>query len=145
MPQRMDERERGLERRGLRRLALVEVSGPSMTPTVNTGDTLIVRYGARVRPGDVVLLRHPLQQDLLIVKRVVERRDGGWWVVSDNALAAFANDSRDFGAVPDELVLARGLLRLRPPADVAAQRTVRSAVSWAAVAVRPLSRRLRAR
>jgi nickel-type superoxide dismutase maturation protease len=145
MPQRSDERERELERRGLRRLALVEVSGPSMTPTVNSGDNLLVSYGAQVRPGDIVLLRHPLQQDLLIVKRAVERRDGGWWVLSDNTLAAFANDSRDFGAVPDEFVLARALVRLRPPGEVAAQRTVRSAVSWAAGAVRPLSRRLRAR
>ncbi|MFC7219867.1 nickel-type superoxide dismutase maturation protease [Streptomyces polyrhachis] len=145
MPQRMDEREREAGRRGPRRLGLVEVSGPSMTPTVNSGDTLLVRYGAVVRPGDVLLLRHPLQQDLFIVKRAVERRDGGWWVLSDNTLAAFANDSRDFGPVPDELVLARALLRLRPPSDVAAQRTVRSAVSWAAGAVRPLSRRLRAR
>ncbi|MQY13643.1 hypothetical protein SRB5_37930 [Streptomyces sp. RB5] len=145
MPQPTGERERELERRGLRRLALCEVTGPSMAPTVNSGDTLVVRYGARVRPGDVVLLRHPLQQDLLIVKRAVGRRDGGWWVLSDNTLAAFANDSRDFGAVPEEFVLARALLRLRPPADVAAQRTLRSAVSWAAVAVRPLSRRLRAR
>ncbi|MEU3875962.1 MULTISPECIES: nickel-type superoxide dismutase maturation protease [Streptomyces] len=150
----MDERGQELERehRGLLRIGLAEVYNPSMVPTLNPGDQLLVQYGGVVRPGDVVVLRHPFRQDLLIVKRAVERREGGWWVLGDNPLVE--NDSREFGAVPDEFVVARALLRLRrPPAR--GQRSAPAVLSWLASAVRPLrsaaspagalSRRLRAR
>ncbi|MFI0736900.1 nickel-type superoxide dismutase maturation protease [Streptomyces sp. NPDC021100] len=154
MQERLDEPAYGLdrERRGLLRIGLAEVYNPSMVPTLNPGDQLVVQYGASVRPGDVVVLRHPFRQDLLIVKRAVERRDGGWWVTGDNPLVE--NDSREFGAVPDELVVARAWVRLRPLPQ-AGQRSAGALLSWAASAVRPvrssgllglpLSRRLRAR
>jgi nickel-type superoxide dismutase maturation protease len=130
---------------------LVEVTGPSMAPTLLHGDWLLVQKissGAEsVREGDVVVMRHPLQQDLLIVKRAVERRESGWWVRGDNTFVE--NDSREFGVVPDDLVLARARGRFRPPREL--QRSVAGVASWAASAVRPLrpdralSRRLRAR
>ncbi|MFF1905248.1 nickel-type superoxide dismutase maturation protease [Kitasatospora sp. NPDC058218] len=91
---------------------LIDVAGPSMVPTLREGDQLLVRYGARIRPGAVVVFRHPFQQDLLVVKRAVERRAKGWWLLSDNR--PVDSDSRSYGAVPDELVLGRVLLRLRP-------------------------------
>ncbi|MCQ4080324.1 nickel-type superoxide dismutase maturation protease [Streptomyces sp. RB6PN25] len=119
---------------------LAEVTGPSMVPTLHHGDQLLVRHGAQVRPGDVVVLRHPLQQDLLIVKRAVERRDGGWWVLGDNPFAE--SDSRTFGAVPDEMVLARVLGRFRPPRELRWQGSLRAVLGWAASALRPV-RRLR--
>jgi nickel-type superoxide dismutase maturation protease len=141
MPGQLDERQPDAERRGLRRLGLAEVYGPSMVPTLLPGDQLLVQYGSGVTAGDIAMLRHPLQQDLLIVKRVLERRDGGWWVLGDNRLVR--NDSREFGAVPDELIVARALARVRPPRGL--QRSAVGVVSWAVSAVRPLSRRLRAR
>ncbi|MCZ9339013.1 nickel-type superoxide dismutase maturation protease, partial [Streptomyces sp. TRM76130] len=52
-------------------------------------------------------------QDLLVVKRAVELREGGWWVLGDNAYAG--GDSTDYGAVPEDLVLGRVRLRYRPP------------------------------
>ncbi|MEU8349218.1 MULTISPECIES: nickel-type superoxide dismutase maturation protease [Streptomyces] len=148
--------EDGRGRRGPVPYGLAEVVGPSMVPTLLPGDRLVVRYGAAVRPGDVVVLRHPMQQDLLVVKRATERRDGGWWVLGDNPYAE--NDSREFGPVPGELVLARARLRLRPPPG-RGQRPGLRLLSWALSAVRPvgspagssagpvrsLSRRLRAR
>lgn len=91
---------------------LIDVAGPSMVPTLREGDQLLVRYGARIRPGAVVVFRHPFQQDLLVVKRAAERRPKGWWLLSDNR--PVDSDSRSYGAVPDELVLGRVLLRLRP-------------------------------
>ena len=100
------------------------------------------------------MLRHPFQHDLLIVKRAVERRPGGWWVVGDNPRVR--NDSREFGAVPDDLVVARAWVRLRSPRGL--QRSFWPVLRWALSAVRPLvavrarrpgssslSRRLRAR
>ncbi|MBZ6207721.1 nickel-type superoxide dismutase maturation protease [Streptomyces olivaceus] len=123
-----------------------EVTGPSMVPTLHHGDVLLVHWGARVRPGDVVVLRHPFQQDLLVVKRAAERRRGGWWVLGDNAFAG--GDSTDYGVVPEELVLGKVRLRYRPRAG---QRSPFTVVRWALSAVRPVladwsaSRRFRAR
>ncbi|MEU9300690.1 nickel-type superoxide dismutase maturation protease [Streptomyces sp. NPDC048269] len=132
-----------------RRFGLVDVSGPSMVPTLVHGDQVLVRYGAAVRPGDVVVLRHPFQQDLLVIKRAVERRPGGcWWVLGDNPYNE-TGDSTVYGPVPDELVLATAVLRIRPLGGD--QRSLRARLSWAASALRPLwadasaSSRLRAR
>ncbi|MEU8923805.1 nickel-type superoxide dismutase maturation protease [Kitasatospora sp. NPDC048545] len=102
----------GRDRGGALPLGLVDVAGRSMVPTLHEGDRLLVRYGAPIRPGAVVLFRHPFQQDLLVVKRAAERRSGGWWLLSDNR--PVDSDSRSYGAVPDDLVLGRVLLRLRP-------------------------------
>ena len=118
----------------LKRIGLAEVYNPSMQPTLRPGDQLVVRYGAPVRVGDVVVLRHPFQHDLLIVKRAVERRAGGWWVQGDNPLVE--NDSREFGVIPDELVVARAWMRVRPPRGI--QPSVSSAVGWVWESVRPL-------
>uniref|UniRef100_A0AAU2VMV7 Nickel-type superoxide dismutase maturation protease n=1 Tax=Streptomyces sp. NBC_00008 TaxID=2903610 RepID=A0AAU2VMV7_9ACTN len=146
LPELTDEQPgRGLAARV--RFQVVEVTGPSMVPTLHHGDWLLVQYGAPVRPGDVVILRHPFQQDLLVVKRAVERRTGGWWVRGDNRFAG--GDSTDYGTVPEELVLARVRARYRPLTKD--QRSLRGVVGWAVSALRPVSaarsvsRRLRAR
>ncbi|MFG3154267.1 nickel-type superoxide dismutase maturation protease [Streptomyces sp. NPDC048219] len=124
-----------------------EVTGPSMVPTLHHGDLLLVHWGARVRPGDVVVLRHPFQQDLLVVKRAAERRGAGWWVLGDNAFAG--GDSTDYGTVPEDLVLGRVRFRYRPRRP--GQRSPLAVARWAVSALRPVlsdrsaSRRLRAR
>ncbi|WP_140394472.1 nickel-type superoxide dismutase maturation protease [Streptomyces recifensis] len=143
MPELSQETERG---RALPPFGLAEVTGPSMVPTLHHGDRLLLRYGAPVRPGQIVVLRHPFQQDLLVVKRAVERREGGWWVLGDNPYAG--GDSTDYGVVPEELILGRAWLRYRPPAGRGSPLAV---VRWAFSAARPLlsdrsaARRFRAR
>lgn len=120
-----------------------------MVPTLRHGDRLLVHYGARIKPGDVAVLRHPFQQDLLVVKRVAQRREGGWWVLGDNAYAG--GDSTDYGVVPDDLVLGRVRFRYRPRG---AGRSPWALLGWVLSAARPVfsarsgraaSRRLRAR
>ncbi|WP_078606858.1 nickel-type superoxide dismutase maturation protease [Streptomyces flavidovirens] len=128
---------------------VAEVTGLSMVPTLLHQDQLLVHYGGRLRVGDVAVLRHPLQQDLLIVKRLVDRRDAGWWVLGDNPDAEVV-DSRAFGVVPAELVLGRVRARYRP-IRAGRQRSAAVVLSWLVSAVRPVladrsvSRRLRAR
>ncbi|TWV45949.1 nickel-type superoxide dismutase maturation protease [Streptomyces misionensis] len=144
MPELSQESERG---RSAAPFGLAEVTGPSMVPTLQHGDQLLVRYGGAVKPGDVVVLRHPFQQDLLVVKRAAERREGGWWVLGDNPYAG--GDSTDYGVVPEELILGRAVLRYRPLRP--GQRSPLALLRWAFSAARPLladrsaSRRLRAR
>ena len=96
----------------------VAVAERSMEPALHPGDWLVVRRtiapgrSLRVRPGQVVVARHPGRPDLLIVKRAARREPGGWWLASDNP-AAGAVDSRAFGAVPLALIEGRMLVRYR--------------------------------
>ncbi|MER5215616.1 nickel-type superoxide dismutase maturation protease [Streptomyces sp. NPDC002838] len=144
MPELSQDAERG---RAERPFGWVEVTGPSMVPTLYHGDWLVVRHRGRIRPGDIVVLRHPFQQDLLVVKRAAERREGGWWVLGDNAYAG--GDSTDYGPVPDELILGKVRFRYRPLKPD--QRSPLAVLRWALSAARPVlpdrsaSRRLRAR
>jgi phage repressor protein C with HTH and peptisase S24 domain len=85
----------------------VRVAGPSMVPTLYDGDVVVVRHGARVRPGDVVLARFRSMPERFVVKRVERREDDGWLVRSDNDAAG--GDSRSHGSAD---VLARVVLRL---------------------------------
>ncbi|MFJ3666343.1 nickel-type superoxide dismutase maturation protease [Streptomyces sp. NPDC090106] len=145
MPELSQETERG---GAAPPLGWVEVTGPSMVPTLYHGDQLLVRYTGRVRAGDIIVLRHPLQQNLLVVKRAAERRQGGWWVLADNAFGV-TTDSNDFGVVPDELILGKVRFRYRPPQP--GQRSPLALARWLVSAARPVfsdrsaSRRLRAR
>ena len=91
---------------------MARVTGPSMSPTVRSGDRLLVRRVASpdgVRPGDVVLARFPARPDLLVVKRVRRAVDGGHWVEGDNPLVT--DDSRAFGVA---VVVGRVVTRLWP-------------------------------
>ena len=87
----------------------VHVSGPSMSPTLRHGDVLLVRHGARIRPGDVVLARFRSLPGRLVLKRAVRPLDGGWWLASDNAFAG--GDSESHGVAD---VVARVTWRIRP-------------------------------
>ncbi len=66
----------------------VAVAERSMEPALHPGDWLVVRRtmargrSLRVRPGQVVVARHPGRPDLLIVKRVARRDGDGWWLAS---------------------------------------------------------------
>jgi hypothetical protein len=91
------------------------VGGDSMCPRLAPGDRLLVRYGARVRPGAVVLAR--FADGTLAVKRAIERRATrtgapAWWLLSDNPGAGV--DSRHRGPVADPDVIAVALLRVWP-------------------------------
>ncbi|HEY6500035.1 MAG TPA: S24 family peptidase, partial [Streptosporangiaceae bacterium] len=68
----------------IRRVAVVE---HSMEPVLWPGDWLLVRRTRRIRPGQIVLARHPGRPTLLIVKRAARRQDGGWWLESANPAA----------------------------------------------------------
>ena len=94
------------------------VAERSMEPVLHPGDWLLVRRRIRpgrplrVRPGQLVIVRHPARPDLLIVKRAARREPGGWWLEAASA-AAGATDSRSFGVVAPELIEGRVLLRYR--------------------------------
>ncbi|KUL29533.1 S26 family signal peptidase [Actinoplanes awajinensis] len=90
-------------------LFAVLVSGPSMAPVLHHGDALIVRRGATVRTGDIVVARFRSRPGLLVVKRVVREQDGGWWLEGDNTFVQ--DDSRSYGVAD---VIGRVLFRYYP-------------------------------
>ena len=87
-----------------------KVTERSMEPALLPGDCLLIRRTRRIRPGQVVVARHPDRPEMLLVKRAARRADGGWWLESDNP-GAGAVDSRRFGAVPGPLIEGRVLVR----------------------------------
>jgi hypothetical protein len=91
---------------------LVRVSGPSMVPTLRHGDTVLVRHGAPIRPGDVVLATYRALPDRLVLKRAVRPQDGGWWVTSDNPFAG--GDSESHGVADGHARVVLRLHRGRP-------------------------------
>ena len=88
-------------------LGIVRVRGDSMRPRLLPGDRLLVHYGRTPTPGQLVVAR--FADGTVAVKRAVEQRDAGWWLLSDNQEAGV--DSRHRGAVAVEDVL--GVVRLR--------------------------------
>ncbi|KAF5177266.1 Mitochondrial inner membrane protease subunit [Thalictrum thalictroides] len=113
--------------------------GPSMVPTLSlTGDLVLVdqistRFG-RIKNGDIVLVRSPVNPRKVITKRVtgmegdqvtfledpndknsyktVTIQEGHVWVQGDNIYAS--TDSRIFGAVPYGLLCGRIFFRIWP-------------------------------
>jgi nickel-type superoxide dismutase maturation protease len=102
----------------------VEISGPSMEPTLQPGDWALTTPARRPRVGDVVVVEHPGRPGFQMVKRIVagpgDRAPGGralgpsaWWVQGENPVAS--TDSRQFGPVARERILARVRLVYWPP------------------------------
>lgn len=90
----------------------VRIVGPSMEPTMRNGDWWFVRRTRRLRPGDAALMVHPRRPEALVVKRLVRRDPEGWWVLGDNA--EMSEDSRQFGPVPQDLIVGRLVRRYGP-------------------------------
>jgi Peptidase S24-like len=97
----------------------VAVAEPSMEPALLPGDWLLAWRGLHpdrpppVRPGQIVIARHPDEPGMLVVKRAARLLPDGWWLESDNP-AAGAVDSKSFGPVPAALIRARVLVRYWP-------------------------------
>ncbi|MFJ5991009.1 S24 family peptidase [Lentzea sp. NPDC092896] len=69
--------------------------GPSMVPALRDEDVVLVRWGVRPKPGQVVLVTWASRPGQLSVKRASHEVDGGWHVVGDNPYAS--TDSEHLG------------------------------------------------
>jgi phage repressor protein C with HTH and peptisase S24 domain len=89
-------------------LRLVAVSGPSMSPTLKSGDVVVVFMHGQVQAGDVVLAKFRSMPDRWVVKRAQRITDDGWLLVSDNPFVG--GDSQTHGVAD---IHGRVVLRLR--------------------------------
>jgi phage repressor protein C with HTH and peptisase S24 domain len=76
-----------------------------MVPTLRDGDRVIVRHGACIRTGDVVLATFRSLPDRLVLKRAIEPRDGGWWLASDNPAAGGDSSSNGVADVHARVIV----------------------------------------
>lgn len=91
--------------------ALHVVSGDSMIPTLQPGDTLVInRFAYRhspPKPGDILVFRDPRTQ-ILAVKRVRALAEDQYiYLTGDNQ--AESVDSRHFGAIRGDMVVGKVL------------------------------------
>jgi nickel-type superoxide dismutase maturation protease len=98
----------------------VVVDGPSMLPTLEPADRLLVArpvLGSRrvLGAGDLAVVRDPERADRLLVKRVTATSPSGVVVCGDNPGAS--RDSRHFGEVQARLVVGRAWYRYAPAAS----------------------------
>jgi nickel-type superoxide dismutase maturation protease len=85
--------------------------GRSMNPTLKDGEVVLVDREADIEVGDIVVAKHPVEQDSEVVKRVariVER--GHYFLVGDNLDDSI--DSRHYGAVTREYIKGKVVARL---------------------------------
>jgi len=85
--------------------------GTSMIPTLKDGEVVLVDRAAEIEVGDIVVAKHPIEQNSEVVKRVEQiNEQGNYFLVGDNL--EDSNDSRHFGAVTREYIKGKVVARL---------------------------------
>ncbi len=86
--------------------------GKSMNPTLKDGEVVLVDRKAEIEVGDIVVAKHPVEQNSEIVKRVERINErGNYFLVGDNL--EDSNDSRHFGAVTRQYIKGKVVARLK--------------------------------
>lgn len=85
------------------------VSGESMLPLLQAGEEVLIDIAAYKQKlpeiGDLVVARHPNRPDLIMIKRVTEINEKGYFLTGDNY--NFSTDSRSFGVVKLEHIVGK--------------------------------------
>ena len=85
--------------------------GKSMNPTLRDGEVVLVDRGAKIEIGDIVVARHPVEQNSEVVKRVETINERGhYFLVGDNPDDSI--DSRHYGAVTRAYIKGKVVARL---------------------------------
>ena len=69
-----------------------------MSPTLSHGMSVLYNPTSTIKDRDIILLRHPHKEDLILIKRCTKQESQRFWVEGDNRQES--TDSRHFGWVP---------------------------------------------
>lgn len=84
-------------------LVTYQVSGHSMHPLLRDGQTISAMKIGHYAVGDIVVARHPIQTDLIIVKRISALEEGAFRLEGINR----EENTDRFGLVPAEKILGK--------------------------------------
>ncbi len=85
------------------------ISGDSMSPLLAEGQKILVDESKVIEEGDIVVTKHPIQTDLVIVKKVLE-------ILPNNSLRLVGlnqkRSSHKFGLVKSTFVIGKVVMNL---------------------------------
>ena len=86
----------------------VTIRGNSMWPTLVEGQEIVCTsyQGQEIIPGQIVVFRHPFDNNVVAAKRVKSVTDGRLFVEGDNPDPTASNDSHNFGMIKLESIIA---------------------------------------
>tara|TARA_B100000579_G_scaffold58318_1_gene41867 strand:+ start:888 stop:1187 length:300 start_codon:yes stop_codon:yes gene_type:complete len=87
----------------------VLVSGYSMWPNLQDGQKLdCIEYdGQDLFVGDLVVFRHPFNNNLTLIKRIMKINSSNqFWIEGDNPDPTSSDDSHNFGYISKENIVA---------------------------------------
>ena len=89
----------------------VQVSGRSMSPTLEPGYEVLVHKTRHVDVGDIVVAKHPFRSETLLIKRVHHQSSDGRLDLRGDAEEA-SSDSRTLGLFDPARIVGRVTSRL---------------------------------
>lgn len=80
-----------------------QVQGDSMEPLLKEGDQILTQQKESYSTGDLVVFRHPIQSNLILIKKIVKKANENYEVLGLNEKKS--SDSRHFGPLSKNHIL----------------------------------------
>jgi nickel-type superoxide dismutase maturation protease len=86
------------------------IEGNSMLPTLQNGDQVLVEKKEDYQINDIVVAKHPYQKNVILIKRVSEINEKGFYLLGDNQ--SESTDSRTLGTFQPKEIIGKVICKL---------------------------------